>query len=173
MPSFPNTLLAAGPNQAPPARGYGLRVSVMSPHSRGTVRLANGNPGTLPVIDPRYYSDRRDLLVMRDGLRIARELGRSKSLGPWRAAEFFPGPDVREDAELDAYVRASLGSYHHPVGTCRMGTDPLAVVDAELRVRGIHGLRVADASVMPTIPTANTNATVYAIAERAADLLAA
>ena len=163
----------AGPNQTPPPQGYSIRASLMSPHSRGTVRLASSDPDTPPVLDPQYYSDSRDLRTMRDGLRIARELGQTQALAPWRAAEFLPGPDLREESELNNYICASLGSYNHPVGTCRMGTDEDAVVDTQLRVRGIHALRLADASIIPSIPSANTNATVYAIAERAADLIAA
>jgi choline dehydrogenase len=163
----------SGPNQAASARGYSVRPSLMLPYSRGVVRLADANPVTPPLIDPRYYSDSRDMRMMRDGLRIARGLGHGKPLAPWRTAEFFPGPGIHEDSELDDYIRASLGSYNHAVGTCRMGTDEHAVVDTELRVRGIRGLRVADASVIPSIPSGNTNATVYGIAERAVDFLTA
>jgi choline dehydrogenase len=162
-----------GPNQAPPARGYAVRASLMLPYSRGAVRLAEANPGTPPVIDPQFYSDGRDMRIMRDGLRFARALGQSQALASWRTMEFFPGPNIRDDSELDDYIRASLGSYNHPVGTCRMGTDEHAVVDTELRVRGIHGLRVADASIIPSIPSANPNATIYGIAERAVDFLTA
>lgn len=162
-----------GPNQAPPARGYSVRTSLMRPDSRGIVRLAAGNPDAPPVIDPQYYSSSRDMRIMRDGLRIARTLGQSQALAPWRTTELLPGPNIQDDSELDDYIRASLGSYNHPVGTCRMGTDEHAVVDNELRVRGIHGLRVADASIIPSIPSANTNATVYGIAERAVDLITA
>jgi choline dehydrogenase len=93
------------------------------------------------------------------------------ALKPWIAQEILPGSDVGDDAALRAYATASVSSYYHPVGTCRMGTDDMAVVDPELRVHGISGLRVADASVMPSIVSANTNATVYAIAERAAELI--
>ena len=91
---------AAGPNQAPPARGYAVRASLMLPYSRGVVRLADANPGTPPVIDPQYYSDSRDMRMMRDGLRIARALGQSQALAPWRTTEFFPGPDIQDDSEL-------------------------------------------------------------------------
>jgi choline dehydrogenase len=97
--------------------------------------------------------------------------GRAGALKPWIAQEILPGSDVGDDAALRAYATASVSSYYHPVGTCRMGTDDMAVVDPELRVHGISGLRVADASVMPSIVSANTYATVYAIAERAAELI--
>ncbi|MEU4097511.1 GMC family oxidoreductase N-terminal domain-containing protein [Streptomyces sp. NPDC026673] len=159
------------PTLAGPREGYTIRVSLMRPHSRGTVRLASSSPGTAPVIDPGYYTDPRDLPAMIAGIRAAREIGRAKALDPWRGEEVLPGVDVRDDEAIGAYLRRGLASYFHPVGTCRLGTDEHAVVDEELRVRGIGGLRVADASVMPSIVSGNTNATVYAIAERAADFL--
>jgi choline dehydrogenase-like flavoprotein len=108
---------------------------------------------------------------MVSALRVAREIGQASALDPWRAAEAAPGPAVDDDAGLRAYVAETLGSMNHPVGTCRIGVDDLAVVDTDLRVRGITGLRVADASVMPSIVTGYTNATVYAIAERAAEII--
>jgi choline dehydrogenase len=107
---------------------------------------------------------------------LIRQAAASAAFGPGsgfgEATEVLPGPGVREGAGLRDYIRRTLTSYHHPSGTCRMGTDAGAVVDAELRVRGVTGLRIADASVIPVIPNANTNATVLAIAEKAADLLA-
>jgi choline dehydrogenase-like flavoprotein len=153
--------------------GYTLATSLMLPGSRGTVRLASAEPGTPPLIDPNYYADPRDLEVFAAGLRAAREIGRAAALDQWRGEEVLPGPDVHDDASLRAYLRRNLQTYSHPGGTCRIGTDEEAVVDTDLRVHGISGLRVADASVMPSPPSANTNATVYAIAERAADLIQA
>jgi choline dehydrogenase len=155
---------------APPA-GYTIRPSLMTPYSRGTVRLASADPAQPPVLDPNYYADERDVRRMVEGLRIAREIGQGNALAPWRGDEVLPGPGHDDEASLAAYVRTALGSYSHPVGTCRMGTDENAVVDTELRVHGISGLRVADASIMPSIVSSNTNATVYGIAERAAALL--
>jgi choline dehydrogenase len=152
--------------------GYSIRPSLMRPVSRGTVRLAKPEAGVSPLLDPRYLSDERDVSAMIAGIRIAREIGRAAALEPWRDVELVPGPEADDDAALRHYLRASLGSYCHPVGTCRLGRDADAVVDLELRVHGVEGLRVADASVMPLIPSANTNATVYAIAERAAELIA-
>jgi choline dehydrogenase len=143
----------------------------MLPRSRGSVRLASAEPGTPPLIDPNYYADPHDLHAFAAGLRATRDIGRAAALDPWRAEEVLPGPDVNDDASLRAYLRRNLQTYAHPGGTCRIGTDEHAVVDTDLRVRGISGLRVADASVMPSAPSANTNATVYAIAERAADLI--
>jgi choline dehydrogenase len=164
-----------GPGHIPEAdgldQGYTIGVSIMRPRSRGTVRLVNAEAGSAPVLNPNYYDDDRDLCTMITGLRLAREIGHASALDPWRGVEAGPGPDVDDDAGLRAYVRRTLASYMHPVGTCRIGEDDLAVVDTALRVRGISGLRVADGSVIPSIPSANTNATVYAIAERAAELI--
>jgi choline dehydrogenase len=109
--------------------------------------------------------------TMLSGLRLARAIGGAQALAEWRKEEVQPGPTVRTDAQERDYLRRTTGTYNHPVGTCRLGVDERAVTDLELRVRGIDGLRVADASVMPSIPGANTNATVLAIAERAAAMV--
>jgi choline dehydrogenase-like flavoprotein len=153
--------------------GYTLATSLMLPRSRGSVRLASAEPGTPPLIDPNYYADPRDLHAFAAGLRAARDIGRAAALDPWRDEEVLPGTGVDDDASLRAYLRRNLQSYSHTGGTCRIGTDEEAVVDTDLRVHGTSGLRVADASVMPSAPSANTNATVYAIAERTADLIQA
>ncbi|MFF4898178.1 GMC family oxidoreductase [Streptomyces sp. NPDC001068] len=152
-------------------RGYTIAVAPMLPRSRGSVRLASADPGSRPVVDPNYYGDERDLDVVVRGLRLAREIGEAYALGEWREREVLPGLNVTDDAGLRNFVLKTLTTYNHPVGTCRMGVDPQAVVDGNLRVRGVEGLRVADGSVIPSIPSANTNATVCAIAERAAELL--
>lgn len=152
--------------------GYAIAFSAMLPLSRGTVRLASRDHSVGPLIDPNYLAHPHDQRVMMAGLRIAREIGAADALADWRGAEAQPGrPLDGEDAMLD-YLRESLVVYFHYAGTCRMGTDDLAVVDPALRVRGISRLRVADASVMPSPVSANTNATVFAIAERAAQLIA-
>ncbi|HEY0692047.1 MAG TPA: GMC oxidoreductase, partial [Kribbella sp.] len=117
------------------------------------------------------YTDSRDIDTMITGVRIAREIGGAAALAPWRGVEALPGVDTRNDEQLRQYVRESLGAYHHYAGTCRIGIEETAVVDTELRVRGIDGLRVVDASVMPSVVSSNTNASVYAIAERAASLI--
>lgn len=160
------------PTMPGPEAGYTIGFSAMAPASRGSVRLASADPETAPVIDPNFLGDERDVATMVAGLRMAREVGEATALARWRDKEELPGAAVRGEDELRAYVRQVAGPYFHPVGTCRIGEDPLAVVDTELRVHGIDGLRVADASVMPQIVPANTNATVLAIAERAATLLA-
>ncbi|MCZ2839612.1 GMC family oxidoreductase [Modestobacter sp. VKM Ac-2985] len=154
-----------------PDGGYAIGFSAMLPHSRGTVRLASRDHRVAPLIDPNYLGEAEDQQVMLAGLRIAREIGAADALAPWRGPEVQPGrPLDSEEAMLD-YLRESLVVYFHYAGTCRMGSDDLAVVDPELRVRGISRLRVADASVMPSPVSGNTNATVFAIAERAARII--
>jgi choline dehydrogenase len=108
---------------------------------------------------------------MLAGLRLAREIGGAQALAPWRQEEALPGAAVTAADRQRDFLRRGTGAYWHPVGTCRIGTDPAAVTDSQLQVHGISGLRVADVSVMPSLPAANTNATVLAIAERAADLI--
>jgi choline dehydrogenase len=159
------------PADSGPQAVFALLTSLMQPFSRGSVRLASASPDAAPVVAPRYLTDPRDLDAIVRGLKIARDIPRTGPLKPWLARELRPGPDAGDDAALRAYATAAISSCFHPVGTCRIGTDDMAVVDPELRVHGISGLRVADASVMPSITSANTNATVYAIAERAAELI--
>ena len=159
----------AGPD---PDGGYAIGFSAMLPHSRGTVRLASRDHTVGALIDPDYLGDPRDRQVMIDGLRIAQKIGNATALDHWRGAEAQPGRALQgDDAVLD-YLRESLVVYFHYAGTCRVGTDDLAVVDPNLRVRGVSRLRVADASIMPSPVSGNTNATVFAIAERAAHLIA-
>lgn len=155
-----------------PDNGYAIGFSAMLPRSRGSVRLADSDPCTAPLIDPNYLSDPKDLDVMKAGLKVARTIGRANALTPWRGEEAQPGRNLDDDGAVEDYLRDSLLVYFHYAGTCRVGTDDLAVVDPELRVRGISQLRVADASIMPSPVSANTVATVYAIAERAAELIA-
>jgi choline dehydrogenase len=161
--------LLAMPEQL--VNSYTIGVSVVQPHSRGTVRLSGPDPRAKPIIDPNYFGDHRDLETMITGLRISRDIGKSRALGEWRGDELAPGPACNGDAAWTTYLREHFMSYFHPVGTCAIGDADTSVVDGQLRVHGIDGLRVVDASVMPSIPSNNTNATVYAIAERAAEML--
>ncbi len=108
---------------------------------------------------------------MRDGFKITREILAQKAFEPIRGQEFSPGATIKSDQEIDAFLRETVQSVYHPVGTCKMGNDPLAVVDDRLRVHGITGLRVTDASIMPTLTSGNTNAPTIMIAERAADFI--
>lgn len=151
--------------------GYALLVSLMLPASRGALTLGGAHSSSRPIIDPRYYSEARDLDTMIAGLRAARRIGEADALAVWSGGEDQPGPTVTSDDDLRAYLHRNLRSYHHYGGTCRIGGGEWAVVDPELRVRGVEGLRVADASVMPSPVSANTVATVYAIGERAAEIL--
>lgn len=161
---FPNPV-AAVPN------GFTIGVSPMLPVSRGSLRITSADPSAPPVLDPGYFTDAADVEVVLAGIEAAREIAGSATLAGWGVAEVAPGFDVTDEAALGDYARRNFGSYCHPVGTCGMGENEWCVVNSELRVRGLEGLRIADGSVIPAIPSANTNATVYAIAERAADLL--
>jgi choline dehydrogenase-like flavoprotein len=160
-----------------PGYGYTLHACTLRPRSRGTLRLRTPDPAAAPAIHANYLSDADgyDLRVLIEGVRLSRDLFAAAPFDAWRGEEILPGSDVRSDAELSAFIRRKAETVYHPVGTCRMGAadDAAAVVDPELRVRGIAGLRVVDASVMPTLPGGNTNAPTIMIAERAADLITA
>jgi choline dehydrogenase len=168
---FPILLPLAPAGCQPPPAGYALVAAVVAPESRGSVRLASADPQAAPLIDPGLLREGRDVDRLEEALAIVRQAGAGPELAPVRLAEMWPGPQMRTRTGVRGYLRRRVGSYYHPAGSCRMGADPGAVVDAQLRVRGVAGLRVADASVMPTIPNAPLNATVLAIAERAADLI--
>jgi choline dehydrogenase-like flavoprotein len=154
-----------------PENAYSILFSLMTPASRGWVRLVSADPSESPLIDPNYLHDPVDVARMIAGLRLARKIGETAALAPLRAGELFPGADAQTDDQLHDYLQSTVTSYYHPVGTCRIGTDPMSVVDPDLRVHGIANLRVADASVIPSLVTGNTNAAVLAIAERAAQLI--
>ena len=141
--------------------------------SRGHVRASSADPMAPPIIQPNYLADELDRRGVLAALRLARRILRSAPLSPYYDGEKAPGDEVRGDDELLAYARGDCSSCYHPMGTCRMGTreDPGAVVDAELRVHGVEGLRIVDASVMPTMPSANLNAPVLMIAEKASDMI--
>jgi 4-pyridoxate dehydrogenase len=147
---------------------FGCRVALLRPQSRGRVELASADPHTLPRIYQNFLNVGDDLKVLRAGMRMAREVGRQKPLAPFVAAEL---PALNSDAEIDAHIRATAITVHHPAGTCRMGADDASVVDPELRVRGVEALRVVDASVFPDLVGGNINAPVIMIAEKAADMI--
>ena len=153
--------------------GFTFATVITQPHSRGSVTLAGPEPDRLPTVDPGYLTEPRDVEDLLTGLLLARELAASGATSAFAKAEIAPGPRVRDRAALIEYIRANAGTLWHPVGTCRMGAegDGSAVVDPRLRVRGIAGLRVADASVMPRIVAGNTNAACVMIGEKAADLI--
>ena len=151
-----------------PSNGYTIGFSVMTPVLRGTLRLAGADPAQAPRIDPNYLAEQEDVRRMLIGFERARKIGAASALAEWRGRQVLPGPEVVDGAAARDHVAGCTGPYFHLVGTCAIGQ----VVDPQLRVRGIDGLRVADASVMPSIVSANTNATTVMIAERAAALIA-
>jgi choline dehydrogenase-like flavoprotein len=153
--------------------GHGFAISPVGlyPRSRGRVTLASPDPYAAPLIDPNLLSAPEDLSPLINGIRLARRIFSSAAFAAYRAHETAPGNAAQSDDELAAYIRAEAYTVHHPVSTCRMGSDAAAVVDPQLRVVGLNNLRVADASVFPSIIGGNTNAAVVMIAERAADLM--
>jgi len=151
--------------------GYAIVAGIIRPLSRGRLWLRSLDPGRAPALDPHYLQDPADAAALLAALKMSREIGDGAALSDWRAAEIAPGPGVRTDADLLGYGRRNLITYHHQVGTCKMGIDRLAVVAPDLRVHGVAGLRVADASVMPTVTSGNTNAPSVMIGERCADFL--
>jgi choline dehydrogenase len=155
--------------QAPP-NGYTVAIATV-PASRGWVRLASANPTAPPLINPRYLAEDSDVRRLLLGVRQARELSKSAAFSEWGPREVLPGDHVQDEKGLRHFIARATGSYFHAVGTCKIGTDDQAVVDPQLRVHGVEGLRVADASVMPTIPSGNTNAAAIMIGEKAADLV--
>jgi choline dehydrogenase len=155
----------------PEAHGVWVSPCLLTEHSRGSVRLASADPSAKPIIHNDFYSRGEDLERMIAGLRVALDICGQPAMRPY-AAEPFNVPEGDSREALAAHVARTTFAVYHPVGTCRMGADAAAVVDPELRVNGIEGLRVVDASVMPTVPRGNTNAPTIALAERAADLIA-
>jgi choline dehydrogenase-like flavoprotein len=155
------------------ADSFACRAVVLRPESRGRVELASADP-TRPVrIHQNFLATERDRTALRAGIAMIRDIGAAAPLARFAKAELAPGPGRHSPDEIDAYIRATAITVHHPLGTCRMGRpgDPLAVVDPELRVFGVDGLRVVDASVMPDLVGGNINAVVIMIAEKAADLI--
>ena len=155
----------------PTARAVTVLVAAVAPASRGRVMLRSADPRWRPVIDPSYLSAASDVDTLVEGVRMARAIAHQAPLARLVTEEYAPGSHARTDEELREYVRRAAVTNYHPVGTCAMGRGE-AVCDPELRVRGVDGLRVVDASVMPTVPRGNTNAPTIAIAEKAADLIA-
>jgi choline dehydrogenase len=151
--------------------GFTFAPILSQPRSRGTVTLASSDPTALARLDPRYLSQEEDLAVLEYGIKYARELAHTGAFNKLRGRELAPGESVTSAAELRDYIRKVAGTVWHPAGTCRMGADREAVVDDHLRVYGVEGLRIVDASVMPRLVNGNPNATIMMIAEKAADLV--
>ncbi len=145
---------------------------VVQPKSRGWLRLDSNNPLDAPQINPNYLVEREDVERLMQSVRLGQEiLFGTQAFAAWGTEELLPGPEVKTDAQLEAFVRQRAETYHHQCGSCKMGIDDLAVVDLELRVREVEQLRVVDASVIPSVPSGNCHAAVLAIAEKAADLI--
>jgi len=161
------------PFKAPFPDGFATRIVLLHPESRGRVRLASADPAAHPRIHQNFLGSERDWQTLRTGIKIARDIAAEPSMAPYVAAETVPGAAKASAADIDAHIRNTSITVHHPAGTCRMGGDgdAGAVVDAQLKVRGVDRLRVVDASVMPDLPSGNINAAVVMIAERAADLI--
>ena len=151
--------------------GFTLSVCQLRPESRGTLRIRSADPLLAPAIQVNYLTDPRDLVTMIAGVKLVRKIIAAPPLAAITACERDPGPQCASDEELSAFIRAKGISVYHPVGTCRMGSDADAVVDPELRVRAVSGLRVVDASVMPTLVSGNTNAAAILIGEKGADMI--
>jgi choline dehydrogenase len=158
-------------------QGHPNSISILPglvrPKSRGWVRLADNDPTSHPLVNPNYLGEASDMDKMVKAVKVSREIFATKAFAPWVGQELMPADKPRSDDELRAFLRATADSYHHQTGSCKMGTDDLAVVDPELRVRGVAGLRIADASVMPVVQSGNCHAGILMVAERAADWLKA
>jgi choline dehydrogenase len=155
------------------SHGVTLHACCLRPQSRGEIRLASADPLHPPVIDPNYLAAEYDLKVLIEGIRRGRDILGAPAFKPWLTEERLPGAALKSDAELERFIRATGETEYHPVGTCKMGSDPMAVVDHQLRVRGLERLRVIDASIMPTLVSGNTNAPTIMIAEKGAAMMAA
>jgi choline dehydrogenase len=150
---------------------FGFGPTLVAPESRGHISLRSANPFDPPVIRANYLEADSDLRVMVVGAKLAREIARTKPFARFRGEELHPGANVNRENEWEEFVRNEAQTLYHPVGTCKMGNDSMAVVDSRLRVHGIEGLRVVDASIMPRIVAGNTNAPTIMIAEKAADMI--
>lgn len=157
----------------PEGSGFTVHSCPLRPESRGEIRLASNDPLAKALMLPNYLSRQNDLDLMLDGLALSREIFAAAPLAKHTAREFLPGSEIKTAAELTQFIRRKAETIYHPVGTCKMGTDEMAVVDPSLRVRGAEGLRVVDASIMPTLIGGNTNAPTIMIAEKAAEMILA
>ncbi len=166
-----NAIMIDHANHKPTEDGYTVHACQLRPESRGTVRLASSDPFAAPAIDPNYLSTDEDRRALREAVKMVREVCRQAALAPYTGPELFPGVDIKSDADIDAYIRRAGETIYHPVGTVAMGPSDESPVDGHLRVRGVDGLRVVDASVMPTLIGGNTNAPTIMIAEKAADMI--
>ncbi len=159
------------PLALPRGHGYGIIAALVRPRSAGSIRIASADARDKPLIDLNLLAEQDDVDRIRTGLRLARRILSERAFARYRATELKPGSSAESDAQLDEHIRRTCVTVHHPTSSCRMGSDAAAVVDFDLRVRGVQALRVVDASICPTLPAGNTNAIVVMIAEKAADLI--
>ncbi|MGK8509653.1 GMC family oxidoreductase [Nocardia asiatica] len=159
------------PEMTAPPNGFTFYPSWTTPQSRGSLRLRSLDPDDNPMIDPCYLAEESDLDGLVAAIELSREWAHSPEMAEWTEREVHPGPETCDRAGLRDYVRRAVGTWFHPVGTCRMGSDALSVVDTELKLRHFDNVRIADASVIPTVPLANTNAPTLMIAHRAAEFI--
>ncbi|MDG2186651.1 MAG: choline dehydrogenase [Hyphomicrobiales bacterium] len=163
-----STAVGGAPHKYP---GVTVVCALLRPESKGYVRIKSSNPADAPEIAPNYLSEERDRLKLLESIKIIRKIFNNKKISSYVVAEKYPGPSLNTDEELLNYIKEYSRTSYHPVGTCKMGNDDMAVVDEELKVRGIKSLRVVDASIMPTLVSGNTNAPTIMIAEKAADMI--
>jgi len=168
---FLPTLLKDHGRQLMYGYGYTLHICDLQPKSRGYVGLRSADPLADPLIQPNYLAEEEDLSTLVNGYKLGRKILAAKSLSHYRKNEIIPGSHVVTDQQIEEDIRQRAESLYHPVGTCKMGDDDMAVVDSSLKVHGLEGLRVIDASIMPTIIAGNTNAPTIMIAEKAADMI--
>jgi len=152
--------------------GFTLHTNCLRPESRGAVRLRSSDPRSPPAVDPNYLSSAADLRVLLSALKRGRDIINAPPLRDILEVELHPGPSSRSDDDLSAFIRRAAETDYHPVGACRMGVDAEAVVDPQLKVRGVDRLRVCDSSIMPTLVSGNTNAASIMIGEKGADIIA-
>ncbi|PLZ04665.1 choline dehydrogenase [Fischerella thermalis CCMEE 5273] len=155
----------------PEGHGFTFGPTLLYPQSKGNITLRSTNPSEAPVIQPNYLEKAADLEVLVAGVKLSRQLAQMPAFDSFRGEEFVPGVGVQDDEEIRTYIRDTVESLYHPVGTCKMGNDSMAVVNSQLQVHGVQGLRVIDASIMPSITGGNTNAPTIMIAEKAADMI--
>jgi choline dehydrogenase len=166
-----SALMGQNGRRIEPMHGFFAHINVARPEARGSVTLASADPEAPPVIDQNYNGTENDRRVMREGVRIARRIFQQAAFDDMRGEELAPGAAVESDEAIDAYIRATAEADYHSTSTARMGSDPMAVVDAQLRVHGLEALRVVDASIMPHLPGGNTAIPVAMVAEKAADMM--
>jgi choline dehydrogenase len=169
----PTWFISDGAGNPTDSEGFTIMPSLVGTKSVGEITLASANPEDAPLINPNALAEAQDMEILVEGVKIARKIMSSPALDDFRGEERFPGVDVQTDDEIRAYLRANIQTIYHPVGTCKMGSDDMAVVGADLKVHGIDALRVADASIMPTIVNGNTNAAAIMIGEKCSDLIRA